>query len=180
MDVPAVWALVYDVVRVLMARGPYVNREKVFMEKLRAEIELAAAEPPLTGPWPTKARAKELAFIARTGKPLPQVAIEPAHERRRRSPSRRDSRLKQWGMSDQVFDLLLEAQNGCAICHTWAPVGAGRGWVVDHDHATGNIRGILCARCNSGIGFLQDSLEVCESAVRYLSKRTRAPDRQAR
>lgn len=39
---------------------------------------------------------------------------------------------------------------------------------VDHDHATGKIRGVLCNNCNAGIGILGDSVERLESAKQYL------------
>jgi hypothetical protein len=39
---------------------------------------------------------------------------------------------------------------------------------VDHDHETGEVRGLLCAPCNRGIGLLQDKIEVLESAAQYL------------
>ena len=41
---------------------------------------------------------------------------------------------------------------------------------VDHCHATGRVRGILCYGCNGAIGVLGDSIEVLESAQRYLLK----------
>lgn len=40
--------------------------------------------------------------------------------------------------------------------------------VVDHDHETGAIRGLLCDSCNKGIGFLGDDAEACERAAAYL------------
>lgn len=43
--------------------------------------------------------------------------------------------------------------------------------VVDHNHATGEVRGILCTNCNSGIGKLQDSPSVLEAAIAYLTSR---------
>lgn len=51
----------------------------------------------------------------------------------------------------------------CAICGSEPDVPH-----VDHDHRTGYIRGILCSRCNFGIGKFKDSVELLLSAVNYL------------
>src|SRR5271167_3162120 len=39
---------------------------------------------------------------------------------------------------------------------------------VDHDHKLGHIRGLLCAKCNSALGLLGDSVETLKSALNYL------------
>lgn len=50
----------------------------------------------------------------------------------------------------------------CAICKMKKPL------VVDHNHATGKVRGLLCGGCNKGIGFLLDSPVILQSAITYL------------
>ena len=68
----------------------------------------------------------------------------------------------------KIFKSQLER---CAICHTKDPAGGkGNGWVIDHNHITGRVRGILCNRCNVGIGFLKDDLSILRSAADYLEK----------
>lgn len=54
--------------------------------------------------------------------------------------------------------------NNCEIC------GHKNRLVVDHDHLTGNIRGILCMKCNFGIGYFQDNTELMFNAINYLNK----------
>ena len=39
---------------------------------------------------------------------------------------------------------------------------------LDHDHKTGEIRGVLCNKCNAGVGLLGDSMEAVEKALAYL------------
>ena len=73
-------------------------------------------------------------------------------------------RAKKYGLSEKHFRLLLESQDyECAICGK-----PDRSLVVDHSHVTGKVRGLLCNPCNTGIGLLQDSVEVINRAVGYL------------
>lgn len=40
---------------------------------------------------------------------------------------------------------------------------------VDHDHSTGKIRGLLCQKCNQGIGYFYESIASLQNAIKYLS-----------
>lgn len=77
-------------------------------------------------------------------------------------------RLKsKYDLTADQFQNRLTSQNGvCAICKA-APK---RRWVVDHDHATGEIRGLLCDDCNVGLGRFKDSCASLASAILYLDK----------
>ena len=81
--------------------------------------------------------------------------------------------MRNYGLTESDYNALLTAQDGgCAICKRIDNVYAdkkGRWLAVDHDHETNEIRGLLCQTCNRMIGLAKDSLEVMESAVRYLS-----------
>jgi hypothetical protein len=73
-------------------------------------------------------------------------------------------------ISDQQYDSLLQAQNNsCAICgiHTSE---TERGLVVDHNHQTHKIRGLLCTRCNVGLGYYGDDTTKLSMAIEYLIK----------
>jgi hypothetical protein len=59
----------------------------------------------------------------------------------------------------------LAMQNGtCAIC------GGGGRLCMDHSHYTGEPRGLLCVKCNSGIGMFNDSPTLLINALRYLDR----------
>lgn len=86
-------------------------------------------------------------------------------DKRRRADANRKSR---YGLSQKVFDELLAKQGGkCAICSaniTWP-----KRLHVDHCHKTGRVRGLLCTRCNRGIGMLGDDPSLLKIAVIYVS-----------
>jgi hypothetical protein len=71
---------------------------------------------------------------------------------------------------DQWHELLQKQEGKCPICKTDDP--GGRNWHTDHDHATGEIRGILCSRCNIMLGHARDSVEILLAAISYLQKVT--------
>jgi len=78
-------------------------------------------------------------------------------------------RLNRYGLTHEQFEAMLASQDGrCAVCQT--PKTKGVGWCVDHDHVTGQVRGILCDACNKGIGFLQDDPDVIAGAAWYVRK----------
>lgn len=76
-----------------------------------------------------------------------------------------------YGITLQEYDdMLYEQGSGCAICGTKNDVVEGRRLAIDHCHDSGKVRGILCAKCNKGLGLFCDSVENLESAIKYLKK----------
>ncbi len=78
-----------------------------------------------------------------------------------------------YGITLNEYAAMLADQQGvCAICHKEETQRHSSGKVrdlsVDHDHTTGAVRGLLCNRCNTGIGFLQDDVDISTRAVAYL------------
>lgn len=78
--------------------------------------------------------------------------------------------LRNYGISSAVYDQLFAQQNGgCAICGTTSPGGRSNAFfAVDHDHATNEVRGLLCAHCNTGLGKFRDDAELLRKAAQYL------------
>ncbi len=81
---------------------------------------------------------------------------------------RANARRLSYGLTPEAFEVLLQVQAGCcAICKsTLCPERTD----VDHDHVSGRVRGLLCHRCNTGIGLLGDSTDRLAAAVDYLRK----------
>ena len=82
----------------------------------------------------------------------------------------RDYHLRRkYGITLAEYESRLEAQGGvCAICKEARP--EERTLHVDHDHVTGEIRGLLCFRCNNAIGDLRDDLELVYRMLDYLDR----------
>lgn len=77
-------------------------------------------------------------------------------------------------MTYDDFLAMAEAQGGlCAICGEQPSSGQTkrcRGLYIDHDHATGKVRGLLCTNCNNGIGHFKDSIARLLKAIDYLKR----------
>jgi hypothetical protein len=65
---------------------------------------------------------------------------------------------------------MLKAQNyKCAICGNEDEV-EGRKLAIDHCHSEGRVRGLLCGKCNRGLGLFYDNTDLLEKAKDYLVK----------
>jgi hypothetical protein len=77
-----------------------------------------------------------------------------------------------YGITLADFNRMVAERNGrCDVCHRKPKGGKRTGLHVDHDHATGEVRGLLCGPCNRAIGLLGDSPEVLRKALAYLERR---------
>lgn len=88
--------------------------------------------------------------------------------------------LKRYGIGVDDYQLMLTTQGGCCAC-CGASTGNSRGkrMYVDHDHVTGAIRGLICTKCNAGIGLLGDTLDGVRRAVAYLERAQQQPPMRA-
>lgn len=74
------------------------------------------------------------------------------------------------------YESMVTAQDGlCAICNSPEEMRSNnklkvKGLAIDHDHKTKKIRGLLCSKCNTGLGWFKDSIDLLESAIAYLKK----------
>ena len=79
----------------------------------------------------------------------------------------KDNSLKwHYGISLEEYNTLYEKQNGnCKICGEHFD-----SLYVDHDHVTGKVRGLLCIKCNSAIGLLNEDKTIFQKAINYLEE----------
>ena len=88
--------------------------------------------------------------------------------------SRLKNALVKYAITEAEYDAMLAAQNYvCAICgrpERSVFRGATKRLAVDHCHATGKVRGLLCAHCNQAIGRLDDNPELIRKAADYVER----------
>ena len=95
-----------------------------------------------------------------------------------RSDYYRDRYLqKKYGISLSEYRQILDKQDGkCAICKVVAEEDhlkindTIKRLYLDHCHETGKVRGILCAHCNSVLGYAKDNITVLKNAINYLGE----------
>ena len=97
-----------------------------------------------------------------------QAAYYQRNKDRIKAQQRENALLRQYGITVDEYDAMLEAQGGgCSVC------GVGSGWAekrlaVDHDHASGRVRGLLCDRCNTVLGKVGDDPALLDGLKLYL------------
>jgi hypothetical protein len=74
-----------------------------------------------------------------------------------------------YGITLEEYHSKLEQQgDGCAICGIKIPGGNGKNFYVDHNHATGQVRDLLCHNCNFVIGYAKEDVDILKAVVQYL------------
>lgn len=102
-------------------------------------------------------------------KPGPRCAT---HWRERQKQVKADNHEKRvqatYGLEKGDYAKLYQFQGGlCALCRR--ATGASRRLSVDHDHATGDVRGLLCRPCNTLLGHARDRLAFFRRCISYLT-----------
>lgn len=124
------------------------------------------------GGWKARNRARVRAY-----------RNQPSSEARERKLLAKRSRHfeRQYGLTLTAVDDFIAQQGGlCAICHrppTSSPFGKRPRLVVDHDHTTGKVRGLLCTDCNAGIGYFDDDPVILRAVIEYLTSPPLLPER---
>jgi hypothetical protein len=172
--------------RASYCRACYRVRSKASYRKRRAEAGRAVQERievPDGYKWcPDCTAVKPLSEFPRNkGRSNGRATYcKPCHNRRTREVRQRlygggrEYHLQvRFGIGQIQVDRMLAEQDGkCAVCDKPAPEH------VDHDHETGQVRGMLCFNCNQALGNVRDQIEVLERLRTYLI--VRRPDKTRR
>ena len=80
----------------------------------------------------------------------------------------RKNNLKALGLTFEDYDRMYSDQDGCCkICGTHSTKLTYM-LATDHCHKTGKVRGLLCSKCNTAIGLLNDDVELISKVIDYL------------
>ncbi len=69
-----------------------------------------------------------------------------------------------YGLEPEAYDAMVQSTPHCPICGSEEPL------VVDHDHSTSEVRGLICHHCNTGLGLFRDNIESLKNAIKYLEQ----------
>lgn len=112
---------------------------------------------------------------ARTQRANPEARRDASRNWAQANPDKRRAALvRRYGITVEQYNVMYEAQAGrCAVCG-----GTDSGdprfntLHIDHDHKTGAVRGLLCSRCNRGMGSFSDDPDRLLAAAAYLLRNT--------
>ena len=87
--------------------------------------------------------------------------------------SRNRSIKTKYGIDIEQYNQILKDQNyQCAICGcTTQKHSYQKNFNIDHNHETGEVRGLLCTACNRALGLFKDNPDILRKAAEYLDKR---------
>lgn len=124
----------------------------------RAKISAATRGMPKSAEHIEKIRLSRISTMLARQYPgkLPRHVVE----------RRRHLREKYGLTEDRFVDMLARQDGRCAICRR--DDHASKNWHIDHCHATGRVRGILCFRCNALLGNAMDKIATLRAAISYL------------
>lgn len=83
--------------------------------------------------------------------------------------SDRKYHLSKYGLTPEDYNLMFLSQEGSCLGCKKHQNNLTRSLVVDHDHTTGKVRGLLCRQCNSGLGCLKDNTDTLFNLIEYLN-----------
>jgi hypothetical protein len=145
------------VVNSYMANPPYTKERKLYMKKYYSSAHGKAVKKKNATKYYSKSEKK---LQLKNWNALPHIKLR-----------KKVSRIfKKYGVSPDDCEKMVRSQKGlCAICKE-KPAGKRNYLQIDHNHVTGNVRGMLCNSCNTGLGLLKDNVKLLKNAIKYLLK----------
>ena len=167
----------------------------------RPDVECEACQArvpvPRTGPkprWCTRCRAskederaRKRVAVRRCHKcqtPVPEAARQPGiavcdacrvDPRKHRANHERRRRLRKYGITQEQYDELLREQGErCPGCGTDDP--GAKGWCIDHCHRSGRVRALLCNRCNTVIGLVDEDPALLRRMADFVQQLNQDPE----
>lgn len=149
----------------------YLERERARQRKLKADLRA----DPVDG---DRLRAKEAARHKKRMKADPKYKEKKReqgiakYQRAMKNPENRSyyslrESCRRLNITVSDFEDMFESQSGvCAICQRECSIRKRLG--IDHDHSTNEVRGLLCQKCNQGIGRFEDRIDFLQNAINYL------------
>lgn len=116
-----------------------------------------------------KSQCKECEQILNTKRYFKKYSKNEAHRRR----AYKYTLKNRYGLTQEDYATLYNNQEGkCLVCFKVFPslLEQRKGLVVDHCHSSNRVRGLLCTRCNVGMGQLGDNIEFLSNAIKYLKE----------
>ena len=100
---------------------------------------------------------------------MPPISKKRKAYNRAHKAEQHEYKLKRnYGITMEDYKAMMIAQHGnCALCGR-PQVELKEPFIVDHDHTTGFVRGLLCNNCNHGLGRFRDSIPLLQTAISYL------------
>lgn len=133
------------------------ERRKMWLEKNRDRANAARRA------WRKANREKERAASQRYRVKYP--------EKVRQRMAKANLVRMDYSLTPEQYQAILVGQGGgCAICGAESGNSKGHRLFIDHDHVTGALRGLLCNRCNSSLGYMRDSPSMLRRAADYLER----------
>ena len=119
-------------------------------------------------------QAKPLSSFSSNSKktPSPKANVYSWCKPCKKIKDRANSYRRKYGLTeDQLDQMMLDQNERCSICDGKLVWKHETNYpCVDHCHKTDEVRGLLCNRCNLGIGYLKDDPAILEAAARYLKR----------
>jgi hypothetical protein len=153
--------------------------EKGGRDEKRSECKLCTAAR--RKQWYQQNRRREIARVKAWQQANPErLKAWREKNRERRLQQLREIHLRnKFGLTPDEYDRMLEAQGRvCALCGCTPTPGISLH--VDHDHGTGEIRGLLCVRCNNALGLFREDPDVLKRAARYVTADARHRSQRTR